>query len=375
MSGAMHANDGASQAALITRLRALVAIPSVSRQEEAIAGHVFAELEGRGLRPQRRLNNVWVEIGDQARPRLLLNSHLDTVPAASGWREAPCVPRQQENRLIGLGANDAKGCVSALMRAALRCAARLASGEPLGGTIVLALTAEEEISGKGLAEILPMLAPLDAAIVGEPTNLTPMTAQRGLLILRCQAHGRASHPANTPANTPHNAIMNASAELERLRGFDWGPEHPLLGRCHAHVTRIQGGDALNVVPDSCEFHLDIRTTPLQPHAQLIDRLRAFLHCDVHVHSERLVPISTSVDEPIVQAVLSALPGSTPQGSNAMSDMVFLTGVPSVKIGPGVSARSHTPEEFITTDELAAGAAAYERIIQAYFSRCAREGQL
>lgn len=352
---------------LVERLERLVAIASVSRQEDAAASAVFNELESAGLRPRRADRNVWCEIGDAPRPRLLLNSHLDTVPAAGGWSDDPWTVRRDGDRLIGLGANDAKGCVSAMVEAGIALQRRLKRGGRLGGTVVLALTAEEEISGQGLGDLLPALRPIDAALVGEPTGLTPMITQRGLLVLRCVARGRSGHPANTPVESAENAIVKAAAEILRLREFDWGDEHPLLGRCHAHVTTVAGGLARNVIPDVCEFFIDVRTTPQTPHAAVAARLRAFLRCEVDVHSERLIPVQTDPTESIVQAVLRALPGARPSGSPTMSDMVFLAGLPAVKIGPGESARSHTPDEFITAAELGAGAAAYERIALEYFT--------
>jgi acetylornithine deacetylase len=355
---------------MMERAARLVAIPSVSGDEGALAAVVCDELRQAGLRVCRRGNNLWCEIGDRKRPRLLLNSHLDTVPPGAGWSDDPWTPRYVDGRLVGLGANDAKGCVAAMIETTLAMNRRLVSGEPLHGTVVLALTAEEETSGQGLGTILEQIAPLDAAIVGEPTGLVPMIAQRGLLILRGVAHGRSGHPASTPPDSADNAILAAARDLTRLADFDWGPAHPLLGRCHAHVTMISGGVARNVVPDKCEFYLDIRTTSAESHAGLYQRLRRHLRCELHVHSERLVPVETDTGEVIVQAVQRAVPGTRLAGSPAMSDMVFLAGIPSVKIGPGQPDRSHTPDEYILPEELRAGIAAYERIIGEYFNAVA-----
>ena len=351
---------------MIERLLRLVSIRSLSKQEGEIADAITAEFHDLGLTVQRDGNNIWIEIGDRDRPRLLLNSHLDTVPPGDGWTGDPWTPRRLDDRIIALGANDAKGCLTAMIEAVLTINAELVRGKPLGGTVVLALTAEEEISGQGLSTILEKLKPLDAALVGEPTDLIPMTAQRGLLILRCVAHGRSSHPANTPPDTKANAIRIASADVVRLGEFDWGSAHPLLGSCHAHVTQITGGIARNVIPDRCEFTLDIRTTPSESSAVLIDRLRGFLDSEVNVHSDRLVPIETASHEPIVRAVLDVLPNTQPTGSKALSDMVFLKGIPAVKIGPGKSPRSHTVDEFIMLDELKNAAQVYPQIIRRYF---------
>ncbi len=359
---------------MIERLARYVATKSLSRQEGALADILCADLEQAGLRVQRQGHNIWCSIGDAPRPRILLNSHLDTVPPGQGWTNDPWQPQLVDGRLTGLGANDAKGCIVALMAALLALKSRLQHGERLGGTVVLALTAEEEISGAGLGTILENLKPLDAAIVGEPTALVPMIAQRGLLILRGVARGRSGHPANTPADSADNAILMAARDLSRLAEFDWGSIHPLLGRCHAHVTKIAGGVALNVIPDTCEFWLDVRTTPGEPHESLVERLRASVKSELHVHSARLEPVDTSANEAIVRAACRALPGATPAGSPAMSDMVFLRGVPCVKIGPGDSRRSHTPDEFILTGELEDGAAGYERIVREYFDEYAHARQ-
>lgn len=352
---------------MIEQLAQYVAIRSVSGSESELVDCITQRLSGAGLTVERHANNIWCEIGDAPRPRLLLNSHLDTVPPGKGWTADPWTPRRELDRLIGLGANDAKGCVTAILDALLTTHRAMKQGQRLGGTLVVALTAQEETSGEGLAEIIDRLRPLDAGVVGEPTGLAPITAQRGLMVLRCTARGRNAHPANTPPHMAQNAITAAAEDVLRLRDFDWGSDHPRLGRAHGHVTKIQGGIAHNVIPDACEFCLDIRTTPCESHTALIARLREYLHGEIVVQSDRLVPIETPEDSPIVQAACAAS-GREPQGSPTMSDMVFLTGIPAVKLGPGQSVRSHTADEYIMESELTEGAAVYARLIQEYFMR-------
>jgi acetylornithine deacetylase len=350
---------------MIDRLSQYVAVASLSGNEAALADLIAAEFVATGLAVHREGNNLWLEIGDAPRPRLLLNSHLDTVPPGEGWTADPWNPRREAGRLTGLGANDAKGCVTAMIEAFLATHQELVRGQRLGGTIVLALTAQEETAGEGLAEILDRLRPLDAAVVGEPTGLVPMAAQRGLLILRGTARGRTAHPGNTPPEVAANAIVVAADDVMRLRDFDWGPTHPRLGRAHGNVTIIRGGIAHNVIPDACEFSLDVRTTPLESHAALYARLQTHLQSELTIHSRRLVPVETPDDSPIIQAACSAT-GNPPQGSGTMSDMVFLAGTAAVKLGPGQSERSHTPDEYILESELIDGAAAYTKIIRLYF---------
>lgn len=353
---------------MIERLARYVRVPSLSKQESALADLVAGELAEAGLEVRRDGANVWVEIGDADRPRLLFNSHLDTVPPAPGWSADPWQPRIQAGRLTGLGANDAKGCIVALVEAALTLRSELRSGRPLGGTVILALTAEEEISGAGLATLIDTLRPIDAAVIGEPTGLTPMIAQRGLLIVRATARGAGGHPGNT-TDPAANAICVAAEDIAALRRFDWGPAHPLLGAAHANVTMISGGVARNVVPTACEFWIDVRTTPLQPHGETFERMKSVLKSELHLHSQRLVPVETAADAPVAQAARRAS-GRTPAGSPTMSDMVFTAGIDAVKIGPGESARSHTADEFVLESELAAGATAYAALARDYFARMA-----
>jgi acetylornithine deacetylase len=358
---------------MIERLAEYVAIPSITGEEAALAERFVQRLAEARLAVHRQGNNVWTEIGDAPRPRLLMTAHIDTVRPGGGWTSDPLALRRQGDRLVGLGANDDKGGVTVLLETFLAAHRELNRGGRLGGTFVMALAAEEEAAGQGLATILDELKPLDAAVVCEPTGLAPISAQRGLLILRGTGRGRTAHPGNTPPEAAQNAIIMAAEDVMRLRDFDWGETHPRLGRPHGNVTMIQAGIAHNVIPDSCEFCLDIRTTPLESHQALYQRLKTFLKSDLAIRSERLVPVETPDDSPIVRAACKAAGNRPPQGSPTMSDMVFMTGIPAVKMGPGESVRSHTADEFILESELVAGRAAYDEIIRSYFALAAQEG--
>lgn len=359
------------QPTTIERLAEYVAVQSLSSEETELADLIAGQFTATGVLVHREGNNLWAELGS-GRPRLLLNSHLDTVPPGQGWTSDPWSLRHQDGRLIGLGANDAKGCVAAMVEVFLNLHRQIAEEKrPLSGTLVLALTAQEEIAGAGLATILDRLRPLDAAIVGEPTGLAPVIAQRGLMILHGVARGRSAHAAHTPPQTAENAIVFAAEDILRLQEFDWGPCHPQLGQAHGNVTGIQGGIAHNVISDICEFRLDVRTTPLESHAALYSRLKAYLQCELTVRSGRLTPVETSPNERIVQVACRAV-GRKPKGSATMSDMVFLAGISAVKLGPGESIRSHTPDEYILESELAEGVAAYAEIIRRYFTSYSEE---
>jgi acetylornithine deacetylase len=343
----------------VALLEALVATPSVSGQEGRIADQVATWVESWGARVQRQGHNLWFSVGGGPR-RLLVNSHLDTVPPSAGWTLEPHVPVWREGRLYGLGSNDAKGCVAAMLLAARGLLERPQSLEGQG-EVVFAFTAEEETGGAGLGTVLPALGDFHAAVVGEPTGLKPCTAQRGMLLLRCVAHGRSAHVAHA-----HTAEAKNATTLAELRF----PPHPLLGEARAQVTQVQGGLARNQVPDRCEFFVDIRTTPGMEHATVAQHLAGVLRSEVVVHSARYLPKSTAAHEPIVRAAVAAS-GAAPVGSSTASDWAFLGNVPTVKVGPGDTLRSHKPDEYLALVELEAGVAFYQQLIRGYFEEVAR----
>ena len=337
-------------------LEGLVAIPSVSGAEAGLAAHMMTLLEAEGFAPRRVCNNVWFELG-AAGPRILLVSHLDTVPPCDGWGGDPFIPRWSGDRLTGLGANDAKGCVAALVLAARELATGLG-----GARAVFAFVSGEEVGGKGIQELLPDLGPLDAAVVGEPTGLEICTAQRGMLVLQCTARGSAAHVAH--AHLAENAIHKAARDIQRLVEMTFEP-HPALGETKAQVTMVHGGRARNQVPDTCEFYVDFRTTPNLDPAQLTERVAGALESEVALFSNRYLAVATAAGEAVVRAALAASGRKAPCGSNTASDWAFLGHLPAVKAGPGDTHRSHRPDEWMTLAELKAGADFYAALVRGY----------
>jgi acetylornithine deacetylase len=343
----------------------LVSIPSPSGQEKAIADFVCELVGSWGLDVQRIENNVWFTVG-QGGPRLLMLSHLDTVPLCEGWHSDPWKPEWNKGSLAGLGANEAKGCVAAM----LWTAKTLASSR-VDGTVVFALAAEEETGGpSGMAKLLPSLGKLDAAIVGEPTGLQPCIAQRGMLLLSCTAKGESGHVAH--ATQSDNAILKAGRDIARVSEMTFPPDN-LLGATRAHVTLIRGGGTLNQVPDSCEFIVDLRTTPNLDHQELAERISKELESRVTIHTANYLPKSTDPRSPIAVAALAASGRSAFVGSAATSDWAFLGDLPTVKIGPGDTHRSHRPNEFITSKELHAGARIYQNAVERFMAHFAAKG--
>lgn len=349
--------------AVVELLQDLVRIPSPSLEEDAVASFLQAYAGGHGLHLERDGNNVWASVGSGPR-RLLLNSHLDVVPPSRNHPFAPFDPVILDGCVYGRGAVDAKASVAAMTSAVLELAGE--GFRPAGGSVLLALTACEESypEHNGLRHLRPRLPEIHAALVGEPTDMLPVVAQKGLLVLRATAHGRSAHAAR--AERGENAILKAMHDIRQLDALVFEREHPVLGLPSLAVTTIHGGTARNVIPDSCSIEIDIRTTPAYTHDETVAIVKGRLQSTVEVHSERIIPLSTDADEDIVCACLSAIPGAVPQGSPTASDWLYLADVPTVKIGPGSSELSHTAGERVAVAAIEDAVAAYKRIIRAYF---------
>ncbi len=342
----------------IELLESLVNVPSVSGSEAELANRLYHSLGKDGFEVKREGNSLWFTLGSNESPQLLLLSHIDTVPAGEGWGSDPCKLRRDGEKLIGLGANDAKGCVAAMILAAhqLRDA-------KFDGVLTFGFVEEEECGGDGIRALKAKLGPIDAAIIGEPTSLEVVIAQRGMLLLRCVAHGESAHVAH--AHLGDNAIHKAARDIERLAAMEFEPHHS-LGVARAQVTQVNGGLARNQLPDRCEFFVDLRTTPNLDHAAVTAQITAQLESEVTVHSDRYLPVATDESEPIVHAALAAANRPVGIGSVTTSDWAFLKGIPAVKIGPGDTQRSHRPNEYLLISELEAGARFYRSVARAYF---------
>lgn len=328
--------------------RALVRIPSVSGDE---AGCVALLRE---MLPDAVVSgrNVWASRGD-GEDTLLLNSHTDTVPASGEWTIDPHGAELRDGKVFGLGANDAKGPLAALV------CAFLAADLPAGKRLVLAATCDEETGGEGLGVLRPELPPLSAAIIGEPTTLRACSCQRGLLRLRLTARGKRAHAARPWQG--ENAIEKAARDVTALAALEL-PEHPLLGPATLQVTMIDGGVKTNVVPPACVMEIDARTIPALDNPALHERVRALVESDVELVSERFVPVATDAAERIVVAA-----GGTPAAFGGVSDLYHVRDVPGIVMGPGRSEQSHAADEWIEVEQLNGAVAAYTGTIERYFA--------
>ena len=340
-------------------LAQLVAIPSLSRQEGPIAGFLHDWLDSAGVSVRRLDNNVIARVeGARPGPVFLLNSHLDTVPAKEGWLTDPWAPFvDADEQLIGLGAGDAKGPL-----AAMACAtARIAREGLERGALIFAATCCEEVSDPGLETVLPELGHIDAALVGEPTSLEGAISQGGLLLLEGRAMGRTAHAAR--AHLGVNALTVAARDILALDALVLDKLHPFLGPSCANVTILCGGDRHNVIPDRCDYTIDIRYTPSYDPEELRALIDSITEAEISIRSMRLMPVETDPDAPVARALAAAHPGVDLFGSPTMSDWVFLRGVDAIKIGPGDSRRSHTPNEGISLAQVGQAVGIYEGCVR------------
>lgn len=336
-------------------LKEMISTPSVSHDEAAVADIVTRFLDDEGFDVKRFGNNICVEAGerDASLPTLLLNSHIDTVRAVEGWVRDPFTPVEEEGRLYGLGSNDAGASVVSLIAAFIMLSK---SRQPYN--LVLLLSCEEEISGKGgLSSVTDKIGKIDFAVVGEPTGMRPAIAEKGLMVLDGEVYGEAGHAAR---NEGVNAIYKAMEVVDTLRTLRFGKESPMLGPVKISVTQINAGTQHNVVPDLCSLVVDVRTTDAYSNVETLELIRAAVpQCKLTPRSTRLNPSGVSVAHPLVQR--AQMLGLEPFGSPTLSDQALMSW-PSLKMGPGDSARSHTADEYICLDEIRQAIEYYIRLL-------------
>lgn len=313
----------------------------------------------RGLLPDVAVSgrNVWASRGGGKRT-LLLNSHTDTVPPSADWSIDPHAADLRDGKVHGLGANDAKGPLAALI------CAFFAAEIPADGRLILAATCDEETGGEGLEALRPELPPIDAAIVGEPTALAVCSCQRGMLRLRLRAKGQRAHAARPWQGD--NAIEKAARDVHRLVGLAL-PEHPLLGRATLQVTMIQGGVRSNVVPPECVMEIDARTVPELDNHALHGLVSDLVESEVELVSDRFRPVETAVTARIVQAALAATSTRESHAFGGVSDFHWVRDVPAIVMGPGRSEQSHAADEWVETEQLERAVAVYRETIERYFA--------
>ena len=348
-------------------LKTLIFTPSFSKEEDKTADVIENFLQAKNIESARLLNNIWTKnkFFDKEKPTILLNSHHDTVRPNKAYTLDPFLPLEKDGKLFGLGSNDAGGCLVSLIAAFVHFYDR----PDLTYNLVLAATAEEEISGTNGIEAL-----LDdpqfsfetnhlhtfegwSGIVGEPTQMNMAIAEKGLLVLDCIARGKAGHAAREEGV---NAIYNAMRDISWFSSYRFDKVSELLGAVKMSVTIINAGAQHNVVPHECRFTVDVRVNELYDFEEVLEIISNNVECDVLPRSMRLRSTKIALDHPLVQAGISL--GKCYYGSPTTSDKALMP-FPALKIGPGDSARSHTADEFIFVDEIREGIELYVELLQ------------
>lgn len=325
----------------ITLLQRMIQTPSISGEEDAVCTLLAEWMAAEGITVHRVENNLWAECGDGLET-ILLNAHMDTVKPSVSYTRDPFDGEYDGQTIYGLGANDDGGSVIAMLAVFMD----MMHAPIPGKRIVLTLTAEEENSGrKGIELLLPEIGHIDYAIVGEPTSLEMAVAERGLLVLDCEAKGKAGHAAREEGI---NALYIALEDIQTLRNYEFEQVSPFLGKVKMTTTMIQAGTQHNVVPDTCRFVVDIRSNGLYTNEEILAILRPMLRSTITPRSTRLNASSTPLDTPIIQRAQAL--GIPIYGSPTMSNMALLA-CPKVKFGPGDSSRSHTANEYIHIHEI------------------------
>ncbi|NEW84531.1 MAG: M20 family metallo-hydrolase [Mariniphaga sp.] len=338
-------------------LKEMIGIPSLSREEKEVADYLEETFSIWGLNPSRIGNNLWMRNKEWSddKPVILLNSHIDTVRPARGWTYEPFTATVEEQRITGLGSNDAGASVVSL----LGTFRYFYEAINLPYNLLFCASAEEEISGdNGVASILDRLGRIDVAIVGEPTQMQIAIAEKGLIVLDCEAKGRSGHAAR---NEGENAIYKAIKDIQTLQAYKFPLESAVLGPVKMTVTQIEAGQQHNVVPDSCRFVVDVRTNEYYSNEEAYQIIAGLIQSEVHPRSFRLNSSCISTEHPLVQRGTAM--GLRIYGSPTTSDQAVIP-YPSIKMGPGDSARSHTADEYILIDEIREGIATYIRLLEA-----------
>lgn len=337
-------------------LKELISIPSYSKEEAETANLIETFFTDRNIYSKRELNNVWAanKYFNKTKPTVLLNSHHDTVKPNSGYTNDPFTPREDQGKLYGLGSNDAGGSLVALLFVFVH----FYEVTDLPFNLVVAATAEEEISGhNGIEYLLPFLPGINCGIVGEPTLMKMAVAEKGLLVLDCIATGVAGHAARDEGV---NSIYLALQDIEWFRSFRFDKSSPLLGDVHMAVTSIDTvNKAHNIVPSACNFTADIRVNELYTLEEVLDIISSNVKSQMKPRSTRLRPSFISDQHPLVAA--GNMLNLESYGSPTCSDKALMP-FPTLKMGPGDSARSHMANEYIYKDELTEGISTYTRLL-------------
>ena len=337
-------------------LEKLIATPSFSKEEDKTADLIQSYLHQKKVKTERKKNNIWAINAhyDITKPTLLLNSHHDTVKPNKGFSMDPFTPIEKDGKLFGLGSNDAGGCLVSLIATFLYYYEQ----KNLPFNIILVASAEEEISGHdGIELALPLLPKIDFGIVGEPTLLEMAIAERGLLVLDVVASGKSGHAAREEGES---ALYKMLPTIEWFKNYEFEKVSELLGKVKMSVTVIETENKQhNVVPSTCKIVVDVRVNELYTFEEILETICKHINATVTPRSLRMRSTGIALDHPLIQAGKAL--GKGYYGSVTTSDKALMP-FPTLKMGPGNSARSHTADEFIFVKEIEEGINTYIQLI-------------
>lgn len=358
-------------------LKKIIAIPSLSREEEETASFVSKYLDSKDIVHTRHYNNIIANNAfyDSKKPTLMLCAHLDTVNASEAYSFNPFTPDvakvaevvseirseklNKEEVIGGLGSNDDGGSVSCMISVFHHF-----YNMELPINLCLVLTAEEECSGKdGMTKLwTKKLNHIEYAIIGEPTRMKAATSERGLLVIDAEAKGETGHAAR---NEGINAIYIALQDIEKIRNHSFDKKSELLGKVHFNVTQINAGSAHNVIPDKCTFVVDIRPNELYSNTEIVETLQVICESTLKARNLQNKSSVTFKDSPLL-AICHEL-GIETFSSPTTSDWMRIS-CDAIKLGPGDSARSHRANEYILKSELREGIKIYINFIEKFVEK-------
>jgi succinyl-diaminopimelate desuccinylase len=318
----------------------------------AAAGFVKGWLEARDIEVEDHDFNglpvIAAAIGPRDAPIVVLHGHLDVVPG----HPEQFFPRLEGDRLIGRGAYDMKGALAAMM-----CSLHDVAEEARVRVRFLCAPDEEseDIETRATDEMVRRGFVGDFAITGEPTGLHVGIQAKGVLACRIVVHGRAAH-----GSTPwlgDNAVLKAIDVFRRIETLPFSRESSeLFERPSINLGRIQGGDALNKVPDECTMVVDIRYLPNQDAGEILEQIRAIPDIEIprkFIRKPAYVPRSNPYVRVLCDVAGRLTSGeSASVGRDGASDAgSFLeAGVPAVEFGPA-GAGHHGPDEWVSVSSL------------------------
>lgn len=374
----------------IAILKELVAIPSVnpmggeplegSLRESRLTAFLEEFFHGRHVQTRRQevepgRDNLLARIEgapDGNSPLVVFDAHQDTVPV-EGMTIPPWNPVVRDGKLFGRGSCDTKGPMAAMIAAALRLLDLPVKERP---TVLLCFAVNEEfgfsgikrlcsstVSESGWAEGFVSRVP-DAAVVGEPTNLSVITAHKGAIRWKIRTRGRAAHSSQPESG--ENAIYRMAGVLRRLEEYQTQVAgtlvcDPLCGSPTLSVGTIRGGMSVNVVPDECVIEVDRRIVPgedsLAARRHVIETIGEVPGVEHEPPFLDLPPLTATINGPIAERLCKCVQSEVGRGEirgatyGTHAAFYAQRGIPAVVFGPGSIEQAHTNDEWVSVDQV------------------------